>query len=141
MIVQGVAAIITTLGFGIIFNVRGKNLIYTAISGGMGWIIYLFGKDFGLSDGINYFIATLFIAIYCEVISKKTMTPTITILIPALIPLAPGGGIYYTIYNLIERNYPMAVEKGISTFIIAGAMALGIYAATNIVKILTDKFN
>ena len=74
-------------------------------------------------------------AIYSEIVAKKLSTPVTTILIAALIPLAPGGGIYYTMYNLLDKNYPIAVQKGIQTFIIAGAMAVGIFSASTIFKL------
>ena len=38
-------------------------------------------------------------------------------------------------YNLINKNYSLAIERGISTFIIAGAMAVGILTATNMMRI------
>ncbi|MCI6151678.1 threonine/serine exporter family protein [Fusobacterium perfoetens] len=132
---QIIAAIITTFGFGIIFNIKNINLFYTSIGGGISWFIFLLGKSFFLNDGLNYFFATLTLAIYSEIIARKLKTPVTTILIAGLIPLAPGGDIYYTIYYFINRNYYIAVEKGISTFIIAGAMAIGVFSAANLTKI------
>ncbi|PID67274.1 MAG: hypothetical protein CR959_01025 [Fusobacteriales bacterium] len=133
--IQIIAAIITTISFGVLFNIKNKNLILTGIAGGISWAVYLLGLNLKFSDGLNYFIATLSLAIFAEIMSKKFITPATTILIPALIPLAPGGGIYYTMYNLINKNYPLALEHGISTFIIAGSMAVGVFTASSIIKI------
>lgn len=133
--IQIIAAIITTISFGILFNIKNKNLIFTGIAGGISWASYLLGKSFESSDGLNYFFATLALSIFAEIISRKYKTPITTILIPALIPLAPGGGIYYTMYNLIDKNYPLALEHGINTFIIAGAMAIGVFTTASIFKI------
>lgn len=132
---QIVAAIITTFGFGIIFNIKDMNLLYTSIGGGISWFIFLSGKLLSLNNGINYFLATLTLAIYSEIMARKLKTPVTTILIAGLIPLAPGGDIYYTIYHFINRNYFIAIEKGINTFIIAGAMAIGVFSAANLTKI------
>ncbi|WP_027128540.1 threonine/serine exporter family protein [Fusobacterium perfoetens] len=134
--IQVIAAIITTIGFGIIFNIKGKNLFHTGIAGGISWAIFLLGKYFYLSDGPTYFLATLCLSIYSEIMARKLKTPVTTLLIAALIPLAPGGGIYYMMYNIIEKNYLIAFEKGMSTFIIAGAMSIGIFTATNIMRIV-----
>lgn len=139
-IIQIISAIITTIGFGIMFNIRNRNLVHTGIAGGISWAIYLLGKDYNLSDGINYFLATLCLSLYSEIMARRLKTPVTTIIIAALIPLAPGGGIYYMMYNLLNKNYFMAIEKGISTFIIAGAMAIGIFTATNIMKIFKQSF-
>ena len=56
-------------------------------------------------------------------------------MIASLIPLAPGGGIYYTMYNLLDKNYDLALQKGVETFIIAGAMAMGVYAGSTIFRL------
>lgn len=138
MLQQILASILVTIGFGIVFNVKGKNLIYSSIGGGISWFIYLKSGEFNLTDGPRFFIATLILALYSEIIAKKLKIPATIVLIPALIPLAPGGGIYYTMYNLIEKNYPLALEKGINTFIIAGAMALGVFTAVNIIRIFDE---
>lgn len=137
-IVQILASIITTIGFGIMFNIRNRNLFHTGIAGGISWAVYILGKNYGLTDGPNYFLATLSLSLYSEIVARKLNTPVTTILIAALIPLAPGGGIYYMMYNLINKNYSLAIEKGISTFIIAGAMAVGVFTATNIMRIFKE---
>lgn len=139
-IIQIISAIITTIGFGIMFNIRNRNLVHTGIAGGISWAIYLLGKHYNLSDGINYFLATLCLSLYSEIMARRLKTPVTTIIIAALIPLAPGGGIYYMMYNLLNKNYFMAIEKGISTFIIAGSMAIGIFTATNMTKIFKQNF-
>ena len=137
-VVQIVAATVVAIAFGIIFNIRGRNLFHTGIAGGISWAMYLIGKYYNLTDGPNYFIATLCLSLYSEIVARKLKTPVTTILIAALIPLAPGGGIYYMMYNLINKNYPLAIEKGINTFIIAGAMAVGIFTATNIMRVFKE---
>ena len=111
-LIQIIAAVITSFGFGIIFKVKGKNLLHTSIAGGISWFVYLYGKKMNLTVGLDYFLATLLLSLYAEIVSRKIKTTVTAILIPALIPLAPGGGIYYTMYNLIDKNYPMALEKG-----------------------------
>lgn len=133
--IQIIAAGITSIAFGALFNIKNKNLIFTGIAGSISWGVYLLGLNLKFSEGLNYFIATLALAIFAEIMSRKFITPATTILIPALIPLAPGGGIYYTMYNLINNNYSLALEKGISTFIIAGSMAVGVFTAATIMKI------
>ena len=138
MIFQIFSAIIVTFGFGIIFNIKNKNLFYTSIAGGLSWATYLFSSELGYSDGMVYFIATFVTAIFSESISRKISTPITNILIASLIPLAPGGGIYYTMYNLLDKNYDLALQKGVETFIIAGAMAVGIFSASTLFKLYDE---
>lgn len=138
-IVQIAAAVFTSFGFGIIFKVKGKNLLHTGIAGGISWFVYLLGKKLNFTVGLDYFLAALLLSLYAEIVARKIKTTVTAVMIPALIPLAPGGGIYYTMYNLIDKNYPMALEKGITTFIMAGAMAVGVFTAAHIMRIM-DKY-
>lgn len=137
-IFQIISAVLTTCGFGLLFNIRDRNLLHTSIAGGVSWAIYLFGQKLDYSEGLTYFIATFGMAVYSEIVARKISTPVTTILIAALIPLAPGGGIYYTMYNIIDKNYPVAAQKGIQTFIIAGAMAVGIFSASTLFKVYDE---
>lgn len=136
IITEILGAFIASITFGILFNVKGWSLFHSGIAGAISWFSYLLGRKYGLSDGANYFIATFLLTTYVKIISIKNKIPVIAVLIPALIPLAPGSGVYYTMYNLIEEHYLLALEKGISTCVIAGAMAIGAFIPTNIERVL-----
>lgn len=133
--VQIIAASMTSFGFAIIYNIKGKLFIHGGVAGAISWLIYLLGKKAGLGVGVVFFLATVSLSLYAEIMSRRCKITVTAILIPALIPLAPGSGIYYAIYNLIHKNYPLALEKGITTFIMAGSMAVGIFAVANIMRI------
>ena len=53
----------------------------------------------------------------------------------ALIPLAPGGGIYYTMLHLLNNQYKLSLLKGAETLVLAGAMALGVIIGMSFSKI------
>lgn len=132
--IQIVSAGIITFGFALLFNIQGKNLIYTSIAGCLSWLCYLLCKKLRLTDEISYFLASVIIGLYSEIIAIKLDVPSNNILIAALIPLAPGGGVYYTMQNLIYKNYSLSLESGIGTFLLAGSMALGVVTAIAILK-------
>ncbi len=132
---QLISASIVTFAFAILFNIKGRILIYTSIAGGISWLVHLILKDLNQPEEMGYFIAAIIIGVYAEVVSKEIKTTATTIMIPALIPLAPGGGIYYTMLNLIEKDYDKSLHYGIQTLLLAGAMALGIVTAITIFKV------
>lgn len=138
LLFQVVAAMITTFGFALIFNIRGKILIHTSIAGALSWFFCLYGNYLSWDYAPTYFIATLVLAFYAEIVSRLTKTITTAILIPALIPLAPGGGIYYTVYYALDKQYITALSKGVDTMIIAGSMAIGVLTAPVIMKIFDE---
>lgn len=134
-IIQIISAGIVTFGFGLLFNIQGRNLIHTSIAGCLSWSCYLLCKNLGLAEEISYFLASVIIGLYSEIIAIKLNAPSNNILIAALIPLAPGGGVYYTMQNLIYKNYLVSFQNGIQTFLLAGSMALGVVTAIAILKL------
>ena len=40
MLIQVIISFIASLGFGIVFDIKGKNLIFAALGGGLSWFCY-----------------------------------------------------------------------------------------------------
>ncbi|MBC2855709.1 threonine/serine exporter family protein [Cetobacterium sp. 2A] len=128
--IQVVASILATYGFGIVFNVKGRVNICASLCGGIGWLVYSILNHYNFTYLISYTIASATITIYSELLSRKLKVPVIALLFPSMIPLVPGGGIYFTMYNLVQNNIEGAVGKGIETFIISGSIAIGILSVS-----------
>lgn len=137
MLVQFIYSWLATFCFAIIFNVKGNKLIFSAFGGGIAWICYYIASNH-YNSGISFFIATFVLTIYSEIISRYIKTVVTSILIPGLIPLVPGSGIYHTMLSIIEKKPMEAFFKGIDTLNIAGAIALGIIVISSTVKIFKD---
>lgn len=125
MIVQFIFSIISIIGFTLIFNVKGKVAIASAIVGALGWIIYLVSIKMNFSLGFSFFLAGAWVTFGSEIIARILKTPVTSVLIPTLTPLVPGGGAYYTMFYIVSNNYELAIEKGIQTGVITGAIVLG----------------
>lgn len=128
-------AFFITISFAILFNVRGKFIFYSGIGGSISWFFYLFFTEKGYSYSTCYLLATAITAFYSEIMAKKLKTTVPTLLIAALIPMAPGGGVYYTMLYLIQDQYQESILKGMETSIIAGSMALGIILVTTCFRV------
>lgn len=116
----------STLAFGILFNLKGKKLVAASIGGAIGWIIFVFFKSNGSSDPGAFFLASIGITIYSEIIARILKTPVTSTLIASLIPLVPGSGIYFTMSYFVENKIPEATKRGIDTLLITIAITLGI---------------
>ena len=138
MIEQVIVAFVASFGFGIIFNIRGKKLIFAAIGGGLSWFCYLYLNSIGISIILSLFISSIIFSIYSEICARFLKTPVTTIVICALIPLVPGAGMYYTMHETILGNVSGAVELGLTTVASAGALALGIIFVSTITKQVTN---
>jgi len=138
MIEQVIIAFVASFGFGIIFNIKGKNLIFAAIGGGLSWFCYLYLIQNGISTILSLFISSILFSIYSEICARYLKTPVTTLVVCALIPLVPGAGMYYTMYETILGNIKGAVELGLNTLASAGALALGVIFVSTITKQVTN---
>lgn len=134
MILEVIAAFISTFAFGIVFNIKDKNLFFAALCGALGWFVYKFSLMFGISDTTALFLASLALSTYSEVFARILKTPVTTFVIAALIPLVPGGGMYYTMVEAITGDIMKSLEIGIKTIASAGSLALGIILVSTITK-------
>ncbi|WP_320047557.1 threonine/serine exporter family protein [uncultured Ilyobacter sp.] len=138
MIKQVLFSLLATFCFAIIFNIRGKKLFFTSIGGGISWLTYLLCINAGYSISFSYFLSSIALTLFSEIFARYLETPVTTILICGLIPLVPGGGIYYTMYNIIKEKPLAAFSKGIETFLISCSLAMGIVFVTSFLKIIKD---
>lgn len=134
MIIQIVASFIATTGFGILFGLEGKKLFFAGLSGGIGWFVYLLAIKFNLSEATAFLLASFAMTLYSELMARKEKAPAIVFLIGGFIPLVPGNGVYYTMYGIIKNDISFAVQKGIQTLIIGGAITVGILLGSTITQ-------
>ena len=140
MIKYAVFAMLTTFCFSIIFNIRGKNLFFAAFGGGMGWLFFLICQNhFDLSLTISMLFASIFIGIYSEIMARVNKAPVTIFAIPAILPLVPGNGMYYTMYETVQGNAYNALTLGTQTLASAGAIATGIVLVSSMAKLIKTK--
>lgn len=135
-LIQIVAGLIGSLCFGILFNMRGKRLIAAAVGGLLSWGLFVVLSHFILNEPINYFIVAAVVSLYSEIMARILKTPAAPIVTTSLIPLIPGGSLYYTMSSAFESNFTMFLEKAVSTLKLACALALGIIVVTAISQFL-----
>lgn len=138
MDMQGFAAILASLGFAILFNIRGDKLFAAALIGGCGGISYYMSMELGCSQVLALFIASCLISILSEVFARILKCPATTFLICALIPLVPGGGMYYTMLALVRDNIDAAINAGVDTIVQAGSIVIGCTFVSSAMKMMNQ---
>ncbi len=136
MIMQSLFAFFSTLGFGILFNIKGQKLFYAALGGGISWFISLYCQSLGFNVTSSFFISAIIFSIYSEILARILKTPVTTLIICALIPLVPGGGMYYTMYEAVTGNIMKSLETGLTTLANAGSLALGVILVSTLTRLL-----
>ena len=122
---QVLVAFVSTIAFAVIFHAPRKELFFTGLTGGIGWLVYLLAGALGSGVVASSFLATLALAWLSRAFSFSRRAPVTVFLICGIFPLVPGAGIYYTGYNFFMGNDALALEKGLATLKIAIAIALG----------------
>ncbi|MGN1202336.1 MAG: threonine/serine exporter family protein [Eubacterium sp.] len=121
---------IGTLGFSIYFRVRERNVIASTFAGILGWAIYLLIYHFSRQLFLANFIAAFLVYIYSEMMARILKAPSNIFLIPGIIPLLPGGTLYYTMYSIVEGNSAQMISEGTKTVVITFGIAAGIVVGT-----------
>ena len=132
MILNSFYAFLSSFGFGILFNIRGKNLIIASFGGCLGWYTYLLSSKLQPSIIFSLFLASMVVSIYSEIMARIYKNPVTIFIICAIIPLVPGGGMYFATLEAVKGNLSTALSKGIETLFSAGAIAVGIVFVSSI---------
>lgn len=129
--VQTSMGIIGSLGFALLFGIRGtKPLGCIALGSGIGWIVYLVSVAGGHGKAFGMLASSLVIAACSEILARVIKAPVILLLVPMLIPEIPGGDLYYTMYSLVEGDTDKFASLLQLVLAEAGAIALGIILAS-----------
>ena len=132
-------AALASAGFALVFELRRwQHIVAASFAGAMSWLVYLMADDFVGPIGCN-FLATVAVALLAEIFARMFKAPATVFLITGIIPLVPGGGLYYTMDALIDGNMALFAEKGIEAAGIAGAIAAGSSLVSSMVRILPKR--
>lgn len=125
--------------FAFLFRVPRRAIALCAVLGGLGYLIYECATPLLGSSMAGYFLGTLFMAICSEILARIMKMPATIFVIPAIIPLVPGVGLYNTMMYLIEGQSKQAVQTGTDTILAIIAMAMALVLTSIPTKIMTAR--
>ena len=133
-VIQVIAGTVGTLGFGILFNIRGRKLFFASLGALISWTLYLLFSLFIPSEILVYLMVSVSTSVYSEIMAVKLKTPTTTFLIISLIPLIPGGSLYYALSHAFEGDLMSFLTKALYTLQLASALSVGIILVLSLTK-------
>lgn len=134
--IQILSAVLGSFGFGIVFKMKRRRLIFACIGGGITWSIYLVCTAHGMSLFISNFIATFFASAFAKVVAECLKTPEIIYIITSAVPLIPGSSLYYSMSSLIQHNIESMQLFATTTGIVSAAIAFGILLFTILYNVI-----
>ncbi|URZ00232.1 threonine/serine exporter family protein [Clostridium felsineum] len=136
MILNFLYSFMACVCFSVLFNVKGKKIFIASFGGALGWALYMLLLNYKISITSSIFIAAIVISIYSEIMARVSKTPTIVYSVTGIIPLVPGNGMYYTMYETISGKITKAAEWGFKTLMYAGAISIAIMLVSSIARLL-----
>lgn len=136
-LIQILTGAMGTLGFTVLFHLRGKKLVLSVLGGLLSWGIFLALEPLFAGEATRYLLSAAVITIYSEILARLEKTPTTTFLVPSFIPLIPGGALYYTMNYALNKQWSEFAQQAFYTLQLALSLAVGIIAVTTVVRLLT----
>jgi uncharacterized membrane protein YjjB (DUF3815 family) len=137
MLLQFIAGIGSTVGYALIFNQPRRHLIPTGLIGAAGWILYLVAVEVGYGDAFASFLSAFLVTFLSQIAARLLKDPVMVFCIPGIMPIVPGAGMYRTMRAFVTHETALAAATGYATISMAGAIALGLLAATSLFQVMT----
>lgn len=115
-----------TVFFAILLKTPCRAIFVSSVLGGAGYAIYELASPAMNSQIAGYFIGTFVMAALSEVLARVMKMPVTVFIIPAIIPLVPGFGLYNTMLYLVQGKDSMAGQTGAATILEIVAMAIAL---------------
>lgn len=135
-LIQLLAALLGSTGFGMLYNLHGKKLIFASVGGLLAWAIYLLINMFTPSPYICAFISSVILTLYSEIFARLHKVPVTIYLVTSAIPLIPGAGLYRSVRALLRMREDVFTQEGLYTLLFAACMSAGITLTTMIFRII-----
>lgn len=135
-IIQILMGTLGTLGFNILFHIRGRKLVFATLGGTISWAVFLAFAPVLPGEAVRYFLSAAVITLYAEMLARLEKTPTTTFLVPSAVPLIPGSALYYTMNFALNHQWTDFAAKALYTLELAASLALGIIAVTTLLRLI-----
>ena len=127
MLLQSIFAFCAIIGFSVLIEAPKRCLVVNGI--------YLYTEKY-TSMLMATFMSGLVLAIISHILARIMKTPVTTTLIPAILTIVPGAGMYETVYYLFTADTQQALSSLVFTIGAAGAIALAIFIVDAFVAVI-----
>ena len=128
---------LATIAFAVLFQAPKRTLIISGVIGAIGWVVFVYLRQHLEYNSFHAnFFATIALSLISELSARMFKQPATVFLIPGIIPLVPGLGMYRGMKEIIEKSF----DAGTNTLLTAGtdsaAIALGIMVIASIFRVI-----
>jgi len=110
----------------VIYHAPVRSMPFSAIVGGLTYVIYCVLAEYFNLTIQGYFLATIFLSISSELAARKLKMPATVFITPAIIPLVPGYPLYQTMLAIAQNDMAAAGVVGWKAVWSIGVMAVAL---------------
>jgi len=127
-----------TLGYAFLLNAPMNTVLPASLTGLLGYVIYeVMLTLLGQGMMFSYFVATVVIAVICEVAARIMRMPSTIFLLTALVPLVPGYTFYCAMLAIVEHNGTGVASYGLEAVQIVAVIAVGAAVTSTLFRAMT----
>lgn len=129
-------AFLATVAFAVLFQAPRKSLAVSGVIGAVGWVVFVYvRKDLEYSSFYANLFATISLSLLSELAARVFKQPVTVFVIPGIIPIVPGLGMYNGMAQIIENRYDQGMNILLTAGLDASAIALGMMFMTSIFRV------
>lgn len=136
IIIQIISATIGSIGFALVFNVKRDKFRYVITGAFLGITTYFIVDYLTHSTFLSNVIASIVCTASAEFLARWRKAPATLFLIIHIIPLVPGGSLFYCMRSFVLKDQEAFKSYGLSTLYSAAGIAVGILVVTSFLSIL-----
>ena len=136
LLAQFIYAGLATLGFTLIFRVPKYAILVCSLIGALGWAAYQIVFSYGFTPVMACFLGACTVALLSDISSKIFKDASTIFIIPGIMPLVPGAGMYRMMLELIHNDMSGFATEATQTLMLAGAIAVGLLVMGSLLKII-----
>lgn len=125
-----------TLGFGMLFKANKNKYVFITLGGILNYLAYYIAFNYTN----NIFLSAAFCAVitrtYSNVMAILLKCPTTIFTLTGLIPIVPGGSLFYMMQNLVLGNSNEALTQGIITVEVILGIVSGMLFTSSILAVI-----
>lgn len=129
ILTQSLFIFLSTIGFSILFNVKFSELLYCGFTGLVCFVFYKCIYVYLNQEFMGVIIGTFVATCISRRLAFKRKAPVTVYVIPAIIPLVPGGSVYLTMNSIIFSKYADVIKYSYQIITLAGGIVIGMSIA------------
>lgn len=134
--IQIIMAFGGTFGFSAFLHIDKNKLFPVSIAGAFTWALFLATRHWSSNEMAGLFFASAVASVMAEIFARVMKAPSTVFLISMLVPLIPGGNLYYTMSHLVLGE---GAQFNVYLKLVlweASSIALGVMAVVSVVHLI-----